>query len=380
MRLLHTSDWHIGRTFHNAALLEDQAYILNQIVDIAVAEQVDAIIVAGDIYDRSVPPASAVALLNAIIQRVINEHHIKMIIISGNHDSAQRLAFASQQLQQTGLYILGNLTQYLEPVTLTDQYGEIDFWAIPYTDPACVRSELGIDVSSHDDVFKILCKNVKDKQKNKRNIMISHCFIDGASESESERPLSIGGADRVSWQHFDTFDYVALGHLHGRQFKGRECIRYSGSPLKYSFSEENHIKSVTIVDVDENGVQAINQIVLQPLRNLRSINGALKDILADAQQDNAKDDYLLIKLTDTHAILDVMGKLREVYPNILHLERPGLMARKDNAIKQPKHIHANELTMFNDFFSQMMDRPLSDEEADVLKITIDGIHSAQELN
>jgi exonuclease SbcD len=380
MRLLHTSDWHIGRTFHNAALLEDQAYILNQIVDIAVAEQVDVIIVAGDIYDRSVPPATAVTLLNAIIQRIINEHHIKLIIISGNHDSAQRLAFASQQLQQTGLYILGELTQYLEPVTLTDQYGEIDFWGIPYTDPASVRSELGIDVSSHDDVFKVLCSNVKDKQKTKRNIMISHCFIDGASESESERPLSIGGADRVSWQHFDAFDYVALGHLHGRQFKGTECIRYSGSPLKYSFSEENHIKSVTVVDVDESGMQAINQIVLQPLRNLRSINGALKDILDNAQQDNAKDDYLLIKLTDTHAILDVMGKLREVYPNILHLERPGLMARKDNAIKQPKHVHANELTMFNDFFSQMMDRPLSDDEADLIKITIDGIHRTEELN
>ncbi len=380
MRLLHTSDWHIGRTFHNAALLEDQAYILNQIVDIAVAEQVDVIIVAGDIYDRSVPPATAVTLLNAIIQRIINEHHIKLIIISGNHDSAQRLAFASQQLQQTGLYILGELTQYLEPVTLTDQYGEIDFWGIPYTDPASVRSELGIDVSSHDDVFKVLCANVKDKQKTKRNIMISHCFIDGASESESERPLSIGGADRVSWQHFDAFDYVALGHLHGRQFKGTECIRYSGSPLKYSFSEENHIKSVTVVDVDESGMQAINQIVLQPLRNLRSINGALKDILDNAQQDNAKDDYLLIKLTDTHAILDVMGKLREVYPNILHLERPGLMARKDNAIKQPRHVHANELTMFNDFFSQMMDRPLSDDEADLIKITIDGIHRTEELN
>ncbi|MEM5527611.1 exonuclease SbcCD subunit D [Gammaproteobacteria bacterium AS21] len=380
MRLLHTSDWHIGRTFHNAALLEDQAYILNQIVDIAVAEQVDVIIVAGDIYDRSVPPATAVTLLNAIIQRIINEHHIKLIIISGNHDSAQRLAFASQQLQRTGLYILGELTQYLEPVTLTDQYGEIDFWGIPYTDPASVRSELGIDVSSHDDVFKVLCSNVKDKQKTKRNIMISHCFIDGASESESERPLSIGGADRVSWQHFDAFDYVALGHLHGRQFKGTECIRYSGSPLKYSFSEENHIKSVTVVDVDESGMQAINQIVLQPLRNLRSINGALKDILDNAQQDNAKDDYLLIKLTDTHAILDVMGKLREVYPNILHLERPGLMARKDNAIKQPRHVHANELTMFNDFFSQMMDRPLSDDEADLIKITIDGIHRTEELN
>jgi exonuclease SbcD len=380
MRFLHTSDWHIGRTFHNVALLEDQAYILNQIVDIAVTENVDVIIVAGDIYDRSVPPAAAVTLLNDIIQRVINEHHIKLIIISGNHDSAQRLAFASQQLQQTGLYILGDLTDYLQPVTLTDQYGEIDFWGIPYTDPASVRSELSIDVSSHDDVFKVLCKNIKGNQKNKRNIMISHCFIDGASESESERPLSIGGADRVSWQHFDAFDYVALGHLHGRQFKGRECIRYSGSPLKYSFSEENHIKSVTIVDLDGQGVQAINQIVLQPLRNLRSINGALKDILDDAQQDNAKDDYLLIKLTDTHAILDVMGKLREVYPNILHLERPGLMARKDNAIKQPKHIHANELTMFNDFFSQMMDRSLSDDEADLIKITIDEIHRAEELN
>jgi len=380
MRFLHTSDWHLGRTFHNAALLEDQAYILNQIVDIAVEQEVDAIIVAGDIYDRSIPPAAAVTLLNDIIQRTINTHNIKLIMISGNHDSAQRLAFASQQLQQTGLYMLADLTDYLQPITLTDNDGDIDLWGVPYTDPATVRSELNIDVSTHDDVFKEICTNIKSNYKKNRNIMISHCFIDGASESESERPLSIGGADRVSWQHFNDFDYVALGHLHGRQFKGKDCIRYSGSPLKYSFSEENHIKSVTIVDIDGQGMQSINQIVLQPLRNLRSISGSLQEILHNAQQDNAKDDYLLIKLSDTHAILDVMGKLREVYPNILHLERPGLMAKKDNLMKQPKHIHANELTMFNDFFLQMMDRSLSDDEAELLKITIDELHRAEDLN
>ena len=364
MRFLHTSDWHIGRAFHNVSLLDDQVFILKQIIEIAQSQKVDAILVAGDIYDRSVPPASAVELLDGIVDEIVNQLNIPLIIIPGNHDSAQRLGFASRQLQQAGLYILGELQSISEPVILKDKAGEIAFWGFPYADPATVRSVFSQEVSTHDDAIKHLCETVRGNfQEGQRNIAISHCFIDGSSESESERPLSIGGADRVNWQHFDGFDYVALGHLHGRQFKGRECIRYSGSPLKYSFSEEKHIKSVVIVELDATGQCDIEQVPLQPLRNMRSIEGELATILELALTDPHADDYLLIKLTDSHAILDVMGKLRERYPNILHLERPGLMATKSEAKVQPKQKSASELAMFGDFFNQMLDRNLSEDES-----------------
>ncbi len=377
MRFLHTSDWHIGRAFHNVSLLQDQEFILQQIIEIARAQQVTAILVAGDIYDRSVPPATAVALLDKIVDQITVELNIALIIIPGNHDSAQRLGFAARQLRQSGLYILGEIEHQPVPVILKDSSGEVAFWGMPYADPAAVRSALKVDVSTHDQGIKALCECIVKEFKVSRNVVLSHCFIDGSAESDSERPLSIGGADRVSWQHFADFNYAALGHLHGRQFKGEKWIRYCGSPLKYSFSEEQHIKSVVIVDMDAAGRCDIEQVVLQPLRNMRSITGALADILAAAVTDQQADDYLLIKLTDTHAILDVMGKLREVYPNILHLERPGLMSSKSKSSVQPEHLNASEMSMFSDFYQQVMDRDLSADESAIVKSVIEKLHSAE---
>lgn len=375
MRFLHTSDWHIGRSFHNVSLLQDQAYILEQIIDIARTEKVAAILVAGDIYDRSVPPATAVELLDRVVDKIIVELKISLIIIPGNHDSAQRLGFASRQLQRSGLYILGELQPEPESVVLTDEHGEVAFWGLPYADPAMVRSAFKVEASSHDQAIEVLCNAaIGQFQPGQRNVALSHCFIDGGSESDSERPLSIGGADRVNWQHFSEFDYVALGHLHGRQFKGRQCIRYSGSILKYSFSEEQQIKSVAIVSMDAKGECDIHQVALQPLRNMRSITGELKQILECAEEDPHRDDYLLIKLTDSQAILDVMGKLRAWYPNILHLERPGLMALKSATGMQPQQINANEMSMFTDFFTQVMDRELTGDESSLVQQIIEDLH------
>ena len=371
MRFLHTSDWHIGRAFHNVSLLQDQAYILQQIIDIAQAQSVEAILVSGDIYDRSVPPATAVELLTLTVDKIVNELNIPLIMISGNHDSAQRLGFAARQLQQAGLFILGDLSAISTPVVLQDAEGEVAFWGIPYADPASVRSAFKQDVHTHDQAIATMCQSIVASFKpGRRNVALSHCFIDGSTESDSERPLSIGGADRVNWQHFSAFDYVALGHLHGRQFKGKDSIRYSGSPLKYSFSEEFQIKSVVIVDLKADGSCAIEQVPLLAKRNMRSITGSLADILQAAVTDPHRDDYLLVKLTDSHAILDVMGKLREFYPNILHLERPGLMATKDSTRVQPKKNNASEQSMFNDFFNQVMDRALTEAESTLINKVI----------
>jgi exonuclease SbcD len=356
------------------SLLQDQAYILDQILEIASAQKVSAIIVSGDIYDRSVPPATAVALLDSVVHKIIHDLKISLIMIPGNHDSAQRLGFASRQLKNAGLHILGELEQEPTSVVLSDAETTVAFWGMPYADPAQVRSAYQVNVSTHDQGIQVLTENiVKQFTPDQRNVVLSHCFLDGASESDSERPLSIGGADRVSWQHFDAFDYVALGHLHGRQFKGVERIRYSGSPLKYSFSEEKQIKSVTIVEITGDQPCAFEQVVLKPLRNMRSIEGKLETILQEGFADPNREDYLLVKLTDTHAILDVMGKLREVFPNILHLERPGLMAQRSDQGVAPQQLNTNELTMFEDFFGQIMQRDLTKDEKALVEQVIDNV-------
>ncbi|SFG31373.1 exonuclease SbcCD subunit D [Neptunomonas qingdaonensis] len=382
MKILHTSDCHIGRQFHNVSLLEDQRHVLDQIVTIAHEQQVDVILIAGDIYDRSVPPSQAVALLDEVLDR-INQLNIPVILISGNHDGAERLSFGSAQLAQSGVHILGNIQQIADPVILEDEHGEVAFFGLPYADPATVRHALQVEASSHDEAMAQLMAVIKPQlranlnnslNKSSRSVLLSHCFIDGGQSSESERPLSIGGADRVSYQHFADFSYVALGHLHGRQYKGSENIRYSGSILKYSFSEEKQIKSVTLVEMGPSGVQQIDQIPLQPLRDMRTITGALADIIEDAFNDPKRDDYLQIRLTDKHAILDVMGKLRQVYPNVLHIERPGLMAASPQQNARRDQLKKGEFSMFSDFFEQVNGEPLSAEQQSYVLQTLADLH------
>ena len=378
MKILHTSDWHIGRQFHNVSLLDDQRHVLDQIVTIAHEQQVDVILIAGDIYDRSVPPSQAVALLDEVLDR-INQLNIPVILISGNHDGAERLRFGSAQLAQSGVHILGNIDQIADPVILNDEYGEVAFFGLPYADPASVRHALQVEASTHDEAMAQLIAVIKPQlranlKQSTRSVLLSHCFIDGGQTSESERPLSIGGADRVSYEHFSDFDYVALGHLHGRQYKGSENIRYSGSILKYSFSEEKHIKSVTLVEMGASGVQQIEQTPLQPLRDMRTITGALADILEHAVNDPQRDDYLQIRLTDKQAILDVMGKLRQVYPNVLHIERPGLMAATPQQNARREQLKKGEFSMFSDFFQQINGEPLSTEQQAYVLQTLADLH------
>ncbi|MGY8871604.1 MAG: exonuclease SbcCD subunit D [Pseudomonadales bacterium] len=374
MKILHTSDWHIGRQFHNVSLLEDQRHVLNQIVDIADQQQVDVLLIAGDIYDRSVPPSQAVALLDDVLDRV-NQLKIPVIMISGNHDGAARLSFASSQLAQTGVHILADLEQISQPVTLQDKHGDVAFFGVPYADPVSVRHVLGVEASTHDEAMAHVVASLQSSiPDNTRTVLLSHCFIDGGEESESERPLSIGGAERISYKHFASFDYVALGHLHGRQYKGADTIRYSGSILKYSFSEEKQIKSVTLVEMGSQGVDEITQIPLQPIRDMRTITGELSEILVQAKSDPNKDDYLQIRLSDKQAILDVMGKLRDVYPNVLHIERPGLMAANPQQSARRDQLKKGEFSMFSDFFEQVNGEPLTKEQQTYVSQTLTDLH------
>lgn len=371
MRILHTSDWHLGRQFHNVSLLEDQRQALEQIVAIVRDRQINVVLVAGDIYDRSVPPAAAVELLDETVHRICHDLQVPLILISGNHDGPQRLSFGSRQLAGAGLHVCGPLWSKPQPIIIDD----VAFYPIPYVEPATVRQIHGVEVSSHNEAMAYLLEQVRnDNGLERACVVIAHCFLAGGEISESERPLSIGGADQVSPEHFLDFSYAALGHLHGPQYRGAEQVRYSGSLLKYSFSEERQCKAVIVVELDDQGNASIEQIPLVLQHDMRTIEGSLADLLAMGQNEHNRDDYLLVRLTDTHAILDVMSKLREVYPNVLHLERPGLMARSDVMKIGRDRLKKGELSMFEDFFGQVSGEELSEEQQKIVADTIDTLH------
>ena len=372
MKFIHTSDWHLGRQFHNVSLLDDQQAVLDQLIQYVEDNPVDAVVVAGDIYDRSVPPTIAIELLNKVVKRICGELNTPMILISGNHDGAERLGFGSEQMKNAGLHIISNFEDMLTPVVIeTESAGQVAFYGMPYNDPEQVRFAYQEPVSTHDQAHKLLAEKITEQfQPEQRNVLVSHCFVDGAIESESERPLSIGGSDRVSHEHFLNFDYVALGHLHQPQKKGEEYIRYSGSLMKYSFGEQNQKKGFTLVEIDQSGFVSAEHIELAAPHEMRIVEGELEQVIEQGKTDPKNEDYLLVRLMDKHAILNPMEKLRTVYPNVLHLEKPGMLIGVEQEMAQAK-LARSEIDMFRDFFSEAQDGQLSQEQdqaiSDIIK-------------
>lgn len=363
MKFIHTSDWHLGRQFHNVSLIDDQQAVLEQLLRYIEGNPVDAVVVAGDVYDRSVPPTVAVELLNQVVKRICTELKTPMILISGNHDGAERLGFGSEQMKSSGLHIISNFDDMLSPIVITTQSaGEVALYGMPYNDPEQVRFTFKESVSTHDEAHKLLIEKITEQfQPDQKKVLISHCFVDGAIESESERPLSIGGSDRVSHEHFVDFDYVALGHLHQPQKKGEEYIRYSGSLMKYSFSEQNQKKGFTLVELDESGFASAEHIELVAPHEMRIIEGELEQVIEKGKTDPKNEDYLLVRLMDKHAILNPMEKLRTVYPNVLHLEKPGMLIGVEQEMARAK-LARSEIDMFRDFFVEAQDNHLSKEQ------------------
>lgn len=325
MRFLHSADWHLGRVYHGVSLLEDQAHVLQQFVRIAADTRPDAILLAGDIYDRSVPPAEAVRLLDLVLSELILALKIPVVMIAGNHDGPDRLAFGSSLLQRAGLTVRGPVEMDAAPLVLRDAHGEVAVHALPYAEPALVRSACGDDaITDHHAALAAQTAAVRAAQvPGRRTVVVAHAFVQGGAESESERPLSVGGTGAVGAGVFDGFDYVALGHLHRPQAVGAR-IQYSGSLLKYSFAEADHAKSVNLVEMDAAGNCTVERIALVPRRDLRILEGELAALVAAAATDPAREDYVLARLTDHGALLDAMGKLRSAWPNALAIERPAL--------------------------------------------------------
>jgi exonuclease SbcD len=366
MRFLHTADWHLGRLFYGTSLIEEQSRLLDQLVDLASERKIQAFLIAGDLYDRSVPPADAVRLFDSFLTRMADAH-IPVIAIAGNHDSADRVGFGAQLMRDRGVHLCGRLELVEAPenhtVTLEDEHGPLQIYSIPFAEPAWVRQHLNReDLRSYEASMAALLDQLRDQHPaNTRSILLAHAFVGGSSEeveeSESERPLSVGGTDFIDASVFQGFDYVALGHLHRPQQAGSERVHYSGSLYPYSFSEAEHAKSVQIVEMDAQGQCQIEKVQLHPQRTLRIVEGLLEEILEDAAQHlgaSGHDDYLLVRLLDEGALLHPLARLREFYPNVMQLERPVLEAQlHEGSGGSSPQLKRTAAELFDDFFHEV---------------------------
>ncbi len=374
MKILHSADWHLGRYLHGASLLEDQRLILDQFFDLARTEQVDVVVIAGDIYDRAIPPSEAVALLDSVLTRLVVDAGIPTIVIAGNHDSAERIGFGGRIFAQRGLTLRGTLNN-LSPVVLSDAHGEVAFHPLPYVEPLFARHlPGGEDVTDHQAAMTHLMSLLKAQRvPGQRNVLVGHAFVTGGSESDSERPLSVGGSGRVGADSFDGFDFVALGHLHRPQSIGSDRIQYSGSLLKYSFNEVDQAKSVSLVELGADGVPVTKRVALKPRRDLRIITGTLVELLGQPDAVLSRDDYLCAQLTDTSPVLEPMLRLREVYPNILDMQLARQAEGQVGAISGGDHRQRKPEDLFRAFHRDMLGEEISPQALDVFNQSVQSL-------
>ena len=383
MKLLHTADWHLGRLFHNQHLTDDQAYVLRQLIDLVAEVQPAAVLVAGDLYDRAVPPPGAVALLDDVLTEIVAGHGVPVVAIAGNHDSGVRVGFAARLLGERGLHLAGELPRVASPVVLHDEHGPVYVSALPFADPAEARDVFG-DPEIHDQQAVVaagVARALGAVPPGERHVAVAHAFVAGAVASESERPLSVGGAEQVPAGAFAGFDYVALGHLHRPQSCGSPAVRYAGSLLKYSFAEHAHAKSVSVVDLGPPGsapgggraAVAVEEVALTPLRDVRRLEGTLAEVLAGGACDPRRDDYVLASLHDRGALLDPIGQLRAVYPNTLAIERPFSEIYGPDEERRPRPDQHGDLDLFATFFTYATGDALNAAEAASLAEIVDGL-------
>lgn len=362
MKLLHLSDLHLGKRVNGFSMLEDQRVILTQIVDLAEEEKVDAVLLAGDLYDKPVPPAEAVTLLDGFLTR-LSGGGIPVFAISGNHDSPERLAFATRLLAGEGIHLTAQYQGPQSPFLLQDEYGDVAIYALPYLKPALVRHwNPEADILSYEEaVSYALGQWAVDKTR--RNVLLAHQFVTGGVTCESEE-RSVGGVDQIPAHLFAAFDYVALGHLHGPQSVGRPTLRYSGSPLKYSFSECGHEKSVTLVTLKEKGQVEIQALPLTLCRDLREIRGTYEEVTAKSfYQGTNREDYLHVILTDEEDVPEAMGKLRTIYPNLMKLSYDN---RRTQGVAEVTGAERPEektpLELFQDFYQLQNNQPMAPQQ------------------
>lgn len=372
MKFIHTADWHLGKLFYGQYLTSEQEwYLKHQFLPLLDEEKPDAVLLAGDVYDRSVPPAEAVDLFDWAISEIVGVRHIPFLVISGNHDSAERLSFGSRLFEASGLYMAGDLSRLAGPVFLSDEAGQVAFAPLPYIETAQVRTALSReDLRTHEEAEKALSEwMLAQIPEGMRRIAIAHDFVTAAGvtpvESDSERPLAIGGTEAVSADIFKPYHYTALGHLHGPQKAGSDHIRYSGSLLKYSFSEEHQKKGIIIGEIDREGQVSTRFETLSPRRDVRTIKGTLEELLC--REDPAPEDFLQADLMDESPRPNVMDRLRDRYPNMMAI-RTHFHFREDDGDRKMAREKVGMLDMVQAFSEKFRDgRRLTDGEEALLK-------------
>jgi exonuclease SbcD len=383
MRFIHTADWHLGRLFHGRHLTDDQAVVLEQLIALVAEVRPAAVLVAGDLYDRAVPPTEAVELLDHVLSEIVLGLGVPVVAIAGNHDSAERIGFGAGLYRERGLLVAGQLSPTPKPLLLHDEHGPLAVHALPFAAPAEARYRYA-DESIHDHAAALEAGVTRARgatPAGARAVLVAHAYVTGAATSESERPLSLGDAGEVAASVFAGFDYVALGHLHRPQRAGDERVRYAGSLLKYSFSEHDQRKAVTVVEVgapspDGLAALSVEQTELAAPHDVRRVEGTLAEILERGRTDPGRDDYVLACLRDRAALLDPLSRLREVYPWTMKVERPD--AERDVAGRgaRPDPRRTGEAELFADFFRYVTDDDLSEAERAAFADVVDTLRRA----
>jgi len=360
--LLHTADWHLGRVLHGAHLTNDQAHALRGLVDLAREVRPDAVLVAGDVYDRAVAPPEAVDLLDDTLTHLAVELRIPVVLIAGNHDSAERLTFGARLLAGGGLHVFGHAEIAARPLVLRDNAGEVEVHALPYVEPPRVADLLG-DATLHgaQAATQAMVDRIRSQARSRRKVLVGHAFVTGGAGSDSERPLSVGGAGTVDASCFSGFDYVALGHLHRPQSIG-QGIEYAGSLLKYSTSEIDHSKSVHVVRMSADGTCEVERVTLPLLRDFRRVEGTLGQLLTQPPLGQ-REDFVVARLLDRGPVFDAIDRLRAIWPNILHIERPEFGVEGSADIARIDRRQIGERELFAQFFQDVTGEALTQTEA-----------------
>lgn len=373
MKIMHLSDLHIGKKVNEYSMLQDQIYILKEILQIIDDEKVETVIIAGDVYDRSLPPNEALELFDEFLYQ-LSGRNVNVFVISGNHDSPERISYGGRMMTENKIFLSPVYDGNVKPITLNDDYGEVNFYLLPFVRPADIRRYFPDEnIENYTDAVKVAIDNM-NVDFNERNILVTHQFVTGAELSESE-DIIVGGTDNVSGEVFDGFDYVALGHIHREQTVGKDNIRYCGTPLKYSFSEAKHIKSVTILDFNDKGNVEYSKIPLTPFRDMREIRGTYYELtLKSSYESTNTEDYLHITLTDEEDIPDAIGKLRSIYPNIMKLDYDNLRTRGSGTVDAIENIESKSpFELFADLFKQQNNQDMSEEQEEIMRNLIDKI-------
>lgn len=362
MKFVHLSDLHLGKRVNEFSMIEDQAYILTKILGIIREERPDGVLIAGDIYDKSVPSVEAVSLFDDFLKQ-LSRQQTQVFIISGNHDSPERLGFASELIALSGIHIAPAYGGMVCPVSLEDGYGTVNVYMLPFIKPVHVRSAFPEEkAESYTEAVSAAIAHM-DIREGERNILIAHQFVTGAARCESE-DISVGGLDNVDASVFDAFDYVALGHIHGPQQIGRESVRYCGTPLKYSFSEAKQCKSVTVAELKEKGNLGIRTVSLTPLRDLRELKGTYEELANRKNYEGTSlEDYLHITLTDEEDIVDAVGKLRVIYPNLMKLDYDNRRTRENREITGGDEMEAKTpMELVREFYERQNNQPMNGKQ------------------